>query len=136
MARMLKERYRATGHPVTVYPDASGQNTSSKNASESDLTILQQAGLTVSVGSANPSVKDRVNAVNALILNDKGERRWKINTDACPKTTEAFEQQAYDTNGEPDKSAGFDHPPDAIGYFLVRRFPITKRIATQSPLRV
>lgn len=52
MARMLKERYRAKGHPMTVYPDASGQNTSSKNASESDLAILQQARLTVSVGSA------------------------------------------------------------------------------------
>jgi hypothetical protein len=115
---------------VVVYPDASGQNTSSKNASESDLTILRGAGLAVQAPSSNPAVKDRVNAVNALILNDVGKRRWKVNTDACPTLTEALEQQAYDANGEPDKSSGFDHPPDAAGYFLVQRWPITGRMTS------
>jgi hypothetical protein len=73
MARTIKERYK--DHQVLVYPDASGQNTSSKNAAESDLSILRQAGLTVRANHANPIVKDRVNSVNALILNDEGERR-------------------------------------------------------------
>jgi hypothetical protein len=80
-------------------------------------------------------VKDRVNAVNAMILNDKGERRWKINTDACPVTTEAFEQQAYDKNGDPDKKTGHDHPCDAEGYFLVKRWPIVRPTAQVTPLR-
>jgi hypothetical protein len=62
-----------------------------------------------------------------MILNDKLERRWKVNTDRCPVTTEALEQQAYDKNGEPDKKTGHDHPNDAQGYFLVHRYPITKR---------
>jgi hypothetical protein len=97
---------------------------------------LRQAGFTVVVDNTNPAVRDRVNAVNALILNDAGERRWKVNTDACPVLTEAFEQQAYDKNGEPDKKTGHDHPPDAVGYFLVKRWPITKRIATVTPLRM
>ena len=44
MARMLKERFKDKGHGVTIYPDASGGNTSSKNASESDLSILRKAG--------------------------------------------------------------------------------------------
>jgi hypothetical protein len=136
MARLLKERFLSQGHPVVIYPDASGKNTSSKNASESDLSILREAGFTLEVDLSNPAVKDRVNAVNALILNDKGERRWKINTDACPDTTEAFEQQAYDKNGEPDKSTGHDHPPDAQGYFLVRRWPIVRRMVAVAPLRM
>lgn len=127
MATMLKERFKDKGHSVTIYPDASGQNTSSKNASESDLSILKQAGFTIRVNNSNPAVRDRVNAVNAMILNDKGERRWKINTDRCPVTTEALEQQAYDKNGEPDKKTGHDHPNDAQGYFLVNRWPIVKR---------
>jgi hypothetical protein len=135
MAKLLKERFKDRGHAVTIYPDASGQNTHSTNASESDLAILKQAGFTVIVNPANPAVKDRVNAVNAMILNDKGVRRWKVNTDACPALTEALEQQAYDTNGEPDKSTGHDHPNDAAGYFLVKRWPIVKRIATVQPLR-
>lgn len=139
MARVLKERYRVGepgGHTVTIYPDASGANTSSKNASESDLTILRQAGFSIQVNAANPGVRDRVNAVNAMILNDVGERRWLINTDACPTTTEAFEQQAYAASGEPDKSAGHDHAPDAQGYFIVKRWPIVKRIVSVASLRI
>ncbi len=136
MARMLKERYLDKGHPVSIYPDASGQNRSSKNASESDLSILKHAGFTIVVDHANPAVRDRVNAVNAMILNDVGERRWLVNTHACPVLTEAFEQQAYDNNGEPDKTTGHDHPPDAVGYFIVKRWPIAKRPASVSPLRV
>jgi hypothetical protein len=135
MARLLKERFKDKGHAVKIYPDASGQNTSSKNASESDLTILRQAGFQIEVDHSNPAVKDRVNAYNAMILNDKGERRFRINTDACPVTTEALEQQVWDKNGEPDKTSGFDHPNDANGYFIVKRWPIVKRTASVTPLR-
>jgi hypothetical protein len=45
MARVLQERFK--GHHLTVYPDASGGNTSSKDAAESDLSILRSAGLSV-----------------------------------------------------------------------------------------
>ena len=108
----------------------------SKNASESDLTILRQAGFTVVVDDSNPRVRDRVNSVNAMILNEAGERRWLINTDACPVTTEAFEQQAYAESGEPDKTSGHDHPPDAVGYFIVKRWPIVRPVASVSTLRI
>lgn len=136
MAKLLKERFKDKGHAVTVYPDASGGNTSSKNASESDLSILRGAGLTVNVNPANPAVKDRVLSVDAMALNADGVRRWRVNTDACPVLTESQEQQAWDKNGEPDKSTGHDHSNDAIGYFLVKRWPIAKRIASASPLRM
>lgn len=136
MAKLIKARYVDAGHQVVIYPDASGQNTSSKNASESDLSILKQAGLTVRVNATNPAVKDRVNAVNAVTLNAEGLRRWKVNTDLCPTLTEAQEQQAWGTNGEPDKTTGHDHPNDAVGYFLVHRFPIVKRTAQVTGLRV
>lgn len=126
MAKMLKERYLDKGHAVSVYPDASGQNTSSKNASESDLSILRQNNFTVRVNSTNPAVRDRVNAMNGMILSATGERRLKVNTDQCPQFTEALEQQAYDKNGEPDKTTGHDHPNDAGGYVIAYRFPIVK----------
>lgn len=136
MARMLKERFKDKGHPVRIYPDASGGNTTSKNASESDLSILKQNGFVIEVNPSNPAVKDRVNAYNAMILNDKGERRFKINTDLCPVTTEALEQQAWGKNGEPDKTTGHDHPNDATGYFIVKRWPIERRISSVAPLRM
>jgi hypothetical protein len=138
MARLLRERYvldKKAPHNLVVYPDASGQNTSSKNASESDLSILRQAGLTVKVNSHNPAVKDRINAMNALILNDRGERRLKVNTSQCPFFTEALEQQAYDSHGDPDKSTGHDHHNDAGGYRIVHGWPIKKPNAVVTGLR-
>lgn len=136
MAKILKEDFKDRGHQVKIYPDASGGNTSSKNASESDLSILRQAGFQIEVNPANPAVKDRVNAYNGMILNAAGERQWKINTDLCPTTTEALEQQVWGADGQPDKKSGHDHPNDANGYFIVKRYPIVKRTVQSGTLRI
>lgn len=125
MAAMLKDRY--PNRTITIYPDASGQSRKSVNASESDLSILRQNGFTVRVDTTNPAVKDRILSVNGMILNAEGQRRWKININNCPRLTESLEQQAYDKNGEPDKTSGFDHINDAQGYFLAKQYPIIKR---------
>lgn len=134
MGRFLKERFRKQGeeHPIVIYPDASGQNTSSKNASESDLSILRNMQFQIEVNHSNPAVRDRVNAFNGQILNDLGERHFMINTDQCPVSTEALEQQTWDKNGEPDKTSGHDHPNDAEGYFIVKRWPILGRGITRT----
>ncbi|SPZ07512.1 terminase [Pseudomonas luteola] len=129
MAELFVERYKRKGHAVQIFPDASGQNASSKNASESDLSILKQAGLSVKVNSTNPAIMDRVNAVNALIMNGNGERRLKVNTYRCPNLTDGLEQQAYDKNGMPDKSSGIDHVLDAGGYPLAYLFPVKGRFS-------
>jgi hypothetical protein len=136
MARLIGERWRDNGHAITIYPDASGQNTSSKKASESDISILKQAKFTINVGSTNPAVKDRVLSTNAMLLNGQGERRMKVNTRRCPKFTEGLEQQAYDERGEPDKSSGVDHVNDAGTYPIVRMYPIVKRQTTVRPLHM
>lgn len=136
MADLLKRQYASKGHPIQIFPDASGANSSSKNASESDLSILRQAGFSIRVNSTNPAIADRVNAVNALILNGQGERRLKINTNRCPHLTDGLEQQAYDKNGTPDKSSGVDHLNDAGGYPLAFLFPISKPMTTTQSLRM
>lgn len=129
MIEKIKERYKADGqsHAITVYPDASGQNRKSSNASESDLSLLRAAGFTVVVDHSNPSVKDRVNSLNAMLCNTYGERRLLVNTNKCQTFTTCLERQIYDDKGEPDKKAGFDHPNDAGGYFIVKRWPIVKK---------
>ena len=126
MAKILSERYM--DHEICIYPDASGQNTSSKNASLSDHDILRQHGFKVYVDNANPSIKDRLNAVNRLILDGIGNRTVKINTRQCTELTNALEQQVYDKNGMPDKTSGHDHILDAFGYFLAYRYPISKPV--------
>lgn len=134
MARRLKELFR--DHPILIYPDASGGNTSSKDASESDLSILRAAGFRIRVDGSNPAIKDRVNAVNAVVCNDLGERRWLVNTDECPVLTESLEKQAWGPDGQPDKTGGHDHAPDAVGYFIVKRWPVVRRSAIVTSLGV
>lgn len=124
MIQLLKSRFQ--GHKIFIYPDASGNNRKSQNASESDIALLKQAGFIIMVNPANPAVKDRVLAMNKLISG----RKYKVNVDKCPELVEALERQAYDKHGEPDKTSGFDHVLDATGYCIAYRYPI--RSKTQS----
>ena len=121
MIAALKARF--PNHPIFVYPDASGNSRKSNNASVSDLALLQQAGFTVLNNASNPAVKDRVLSVNRMI-HAGGKRRLKVNADTCPSFVESLEKQAYDKNGEPDKTSGLDHTNDAGGYFVCYRFPV------------
>ena len=110
-------------HRIIAYPDATGKNRKSNNAAKSDIALLRQAGFLVLAKNKNPFVRDRVAAVNkAIHKNDK--RLYKVNIDACPHLVEGLEKQAYDKNGEPDKTTGVDHVNDAAGYFIVYKFPI------------
>lgn len=130
MGRMIKERYKDKGHAIYIYPDASGNSRKSNNASESDLAILRQFGFNVLVNNANPAVKDRVLAVNSMLES----RKYRVNPDTCPSLVESFERQAYDKNGEPDKTSGFDHVLDAAGYMVAYRYPIKSRTITRTQI--
>lgn len=129
MIALLKKRF--AGHQITVYPDASGNNRKSQNASESDLTLLRQASFMVCSNPSNPAVKDRVLAMNRMLES----MAYRINADMCPVYVEGLEKQAYDKHGEPDKSTGLDHAIDAGGYFLTYRYPIVRAVASVGSLR-
>src|SRR5206468_3513820 len=124
MIAAIKSRYE--GHAILVYPDASGGNRKSQNASESDIALLRAARFTVLSNPSNPAVKDRVLAMNQMI-HSEGKRRFRVNADKCPVLVECLEKQAYDKNGEPDKAGDLDHSPDAQGYFMTYRFPVRSR---------
>lgn len=119
MARLLKERF--PGHALHVYPDASGDSRRSVNASTTDIAILQDAGFTVHAPKKNPPVRDRINAMNAAF-----ENSYRVNFDRCPAYVKCLEQQAYNKQGEPDKTQGLDHLPDGAGYFIHREYPIRR----------
>jgi PBSX family phage terminase large subunit len=121
MIQLIKSKY--AGHKIFVYPDASGNNRKSQNASESDIALLKQAGFNIMVNPANPAVKDRILAMNKMIR----ERKYLVNPDTCPELVESLERQAYDKNGDPDKTTGFDHVLDATGYCIAYRYPIRAR---------
>jgi Terminase large subunit, T4likevirus-type, N-terminal/Terminase RNaseH-like domain len=111
---------------IYVYPDASGNARKTVNASTSDLALLREAGFVVMARGKNPSVRDRITSVNAMLCNAQNERRYLINTRLCPSYTEAREQQVYNKNGEPDKSHDKDHPNDAADYYIHYAFPASK----------
>lgn len=122
MCSIIKSRYGTVG--VIVYPDASGAQHHSNNVNQTDIEIIKKYGFQVVVNPSNPSVKDRIQSVNAMILNGEGKRRFYVNVKNCPKATSALEKQAYTISGEPDKSSGHDHLNDCVGYVVVKLFPI------------
>lgn len=121
----IEKRY--SEHRIFIYPDASGKNRETNNASESDLSLLRKAKFEVKVNASNPAVKDRVNAHNAMLCNTYGERRLLINTHKCPKFTQCQERQVYAPDGAPDKKGGFDHGNDGGTYPIVFMFPIVHK---------
>jgi len=124
MIATIRGRYE--GHAVYVYPDASGNSRKSNNASESDISLLRSARFNVLVATTNPAIKDRVLSMNQR-SHSEGVRRLLVNADKCPSFVEGLEKQAYDKNGEPDKTGGLDHVNDAGGYFIYYKFPVKGR---------
>jgi PBSX family phage terminase large subunit len=137
MIRQIKERYwRFSGstweqtRQIRVYPDSSGQNRTTTGAASTDIQLLKTAGFWVSAPPANPPVRDRVNAMNGVFRNAQGERHYRVNPDTCPTFVECLEQQAYDDNGQPDKTSGLDHANDAAGYFIHREHPLQRPVTS------
>lgn len=114
---------------IVLYPDASGRK-GSTNASMSDIDLLEDTdygGYEVDAPAANPRVTDRVNAVN---VNFYQQTLW-VDTEKCPKLTQALEQQGYDDNGAPEKFGGsgtVDDWNDSFGYLVHRRLGLSRPV--------
>ena len=118
---------------ITIYGDATG-NSRHSAASRTDWQILREFfrrhgyQIRIEVPSSNPSVKDRVNCVNAMLLNQAGERRLIVDP-ACKQLILDFERVHWkaDVNGNSlpdiDKSdPARSHVSDALGYMIAREF--------------
>ena len=123
MIRIIKERFPE--HPIRVYPDATGANRKTVNASASDIGLLEAARFVVYANASNPLVKDRVIATNQAFTKGK----LFINDNKCPEYAKCMEQLAYDKNGEPDKKSNIDHLPDAGTYPIAYEMPIVRPAA-------
>lgn len=126
MARRIADKWKLIDKPhrIVVYPDASGASGSTKDASTSDIAILQRTGFEIRANASNPRVRDRILATNKQFEIGK---LW-VNSRECPQTAKCLEQQAYD-KGEPDKKSGFDHQNDATTYPIAYEFPIVQPLS-------
>ena len=133
IAQEIKRRY--PNRQLYAYPDASGGNRST-NASRTDIEILQGYGFSNQSGRSNPPIKDRVAAVQAVLLNGKGKTRLQV-TKNCKRLIECLELQSYTDKGEPDKDSGFDHLNDALGYMVWRLYnPLHARAGKGTGIRI
>ncbi len=141
--RRMQERVRSHGGPVNVYVygDASGSSRHS-SADDSDWEIVRQAvgrwerlcRIHLRVPKQNPSVKMRVNSVNAMLCNQRQDRRLIIDPQ-CIQLIKDFERVtwAVDANGnvmaEIDKSDPMrTHVSDALGYQLAYESDLVEKV--------
>lgn len=113
-----------TKNQITFYPDPAGQNRS-HGRGESDLDILREAGFKrMKYRRKHPRVSDRINAVNRMFKAGDGSVRMRIDP-KCRHTIQGLEQTIYKPGTrEVDKSQGFEHPCDALGYCIDIEFPV------------
>jgi hypothetical protein len=134
MMQELLRRY--PGGWGVVHPDPSGAaRKTSAAVGQTDHAIIRQAGWEVYPLKPYPIV-DRINCVNAMFENANGERRLLIDRN-CKHLIRALEGLTFKAETRlPDKSSGFDHLCDALGYLVVAVFPMVKNEVTSSVVRL
>lgn len=110
---------------IICYPDPSGKSRrSSAVAGATDFSIIRAHGISVVAPSRAPAIVDRVNSVNALILNTNGRRRLLVHP-RCKTLIAGFEDQMFKPGTKiPDKANGLDHMVDGEGYKVCGVFPL------------
>ena len=84
--------------------------------------------------SRNPPIKDRVNCVNAVLLNQAGERRLFIDS-TCKELAKDFEQVVWKTDPNGNTLSELNnsdrmrtHLSDALGYYAHSAYPMRATI--------
>ncbi len=128
----FRSRFGGASESVAVYGDAAGKHRDTRQVGRTDYTIIkdlmQKARLRVP--SANPPVRDRVNAVN-LFLKSTNEMKGVGIDPKCKELIKDLEMLVYK---EGSRGAQIDrsdpartHASDAFGYYIARRFPIRRK---------
>lgn len=125
------DRYENHGNKLLyLYGDASGK-AGEKHGHKSDYTeiesVLRDHGWRVErrVKPANPAIKDRHNAVRALVRNAKGEVNLFVNPNTAPWCHEGLQtvQLKAGSTFQEDQNNQYQHITTAIGYFVDWHWP-------------
>jgi phage terminase large subunit len=104
---------------LPVYPDPAGKARTS-NSTKSDHMILQEAGFSVISKKANPTQKDRLNALNKMLEDATGKHRLFVNPN-CKNLIRDLELCTME-NGQILKTETLSHFLDAICYVMDYRY--------------
>ena len=129
----IHSRYK--NKKIFVYPDPSCRQRRTSAGGRTDLSILQNAGFIVKTFNKHMAVRDRINSVNSKLCSAAGIRSLIISSKA--KTTlNSLSKQVYkEDTSIPDKSQGYDHMNDALGYLVSYLYPITTNYKPLDPQR-
>lgn len=121
---------------VYCFGDATGGAGGTAKVDGSDWDIIRAKLLPIfgdklrfEVPSGNPRERARVNAVNSRLQSVDGSVKVHIDRRACPQLVKDFEgvQTIEGSAGDIDKSdSRLTHLTDAVGYYIVRKFPTVK----------
>ena len=132
MCEEIRHRYK--NKQIAVYPDPSARQRKTSAGGLTDLAILKNAGFHVKCRNTAPLVRDRINAVNSKLKNVNGKNNLFI-LKSCKNVIKSIERQIYkEGTSVPDKTSGFDHMNDALGYLVEYIFPL-KRNFVPSPVK-
>ena len=115
LARLMQLK----GRGLPCYPDPAGKSRTS-NSTKSDHKILQEAGFTVIAKKANPTQKDRMNALNRMLEDATGKHKLFINP-KCTKTIRDLELCTLE-NGQMLKTETLSHFLDGLMYPIEYRY--------------
>ena len=100
-----------------------------------DHVILKNAGYKLIVGNTNPSVKDRLAAVNSAFKSAQGITKLTIDA-KCKGLIECLRKQTYKEGTRQPEKNGYDHYPDSLGYAVNSMFPIrVETTGAHAPIR-
>ena len=156
VVRKLLQDWGSHRGEVRCYGDATGGARGSAQTEGSDWDLIkrmlhQHFGGRVNflVPAANPPERSRVNAVNTRLLSGDGVVRLMVDAKKAPNVVKDFDgvKLLEGGSGEIDKRAvkGADskkaaptlsHISDAVGYYVVREYPIHVISTASAPLRM
>jgi len=139
LCRAILSRYGRHQSGLVIHGDATGFSRHHRTP-QTDYTIIRSVlgglpgfRLKVRPNSANPSIRDRVNAVNFRFENALGKRRLKLSP-RCVYLIESLEQTRYVEGGfekekirDPkDRRSTIDHCGDALDYYIFDEHPFRR----------
>ena len=117
MVQEIRDRY-GSKIQIFIYPDPACKQRKTSAGGRTDLSILQNAGFNVKVKHKHTPIRDRVNNVNSRLKSANGTRYIFVSK-SCKILIKGLQQQIYKIGTNiPDKSEGFDHMNDALGYLV------------------
>jgi hypothetical protein len=122
---VLAEEMKKISRDLPVYPDPAGKARTS-NSTRSDHKILQDAGFTTIAKRANPTQKDRLNALNRKLKDANGKTTLWIHP-RCKNLIRDLEMTTME-KGRMLKTETLSHHLDALCYPIEYRYPLINNL--------